>query len=355
MKLEDGQTEDQQDVGLQAEETAACAQKAAQPQEGGKLPLLLDLRFPLSPRYDEHLENGTLKGGAGPCEAYVKALDKEIAATASDFQGYKVVAVRLEGGIPSMMTGTQLRSIMRAIRGGFDFDPGTEFLLRVGPRLLSADLLSSRLSTFKLVLEFDAVSSVGKELRALGEYFDFGTIQDTMELLRCLDLREFSVDLRYGLFYQTEKTMRQSLDEVSALEPVSPTRISLLPYKLRPDGDCAKLVEKGELPAPDPALAEELFRAGDEHVQTLGFAPYARGRYALPGHESAWWKAYREGAAVLGCGLGARSRFEEFETKNTLNFKAYVEHPDDISVTCASSRLLSEEEIAAEHAARLSE
>ena len=315
-----------------------------------KLPLVLDLMFPLNPRYDEHQPADTLLGGEGPCRAYADALAKEIASAAPDFEDYEVAAVRLHGGSPSMMGGTQLRNVMKAVRNGFSLVDEPEFLLQTGARQLSADLLASRLSCFKIVLEFDAVSAMGKELRALGSRFDFGSFLDMLELLKCMNIKEFSFDLRYGLFFQTEKSMREGLDEV--FKTAAP-RLALLPYTMRPAGECAQLVEKGELSLPSAEEAAALFAVGDSLIKEGGYEPYARGRYAHPGHESAWWKAYREGAAVLGCGLGAHSSFEEFESDNTRNFKVYVEHSEDIEAVCARSVVLDEAGVAAERAARL--
>ncbi len=311
--------------------------------------LIVHLTFPLSPRDDEYLPFPPLKGGAGPCGAYCDALASEIAAAAPDFSGYEVASVRLDGAIPSMMSGNQFRGLMRALHRGFALAPRCELSLRVAPLLMSADLIGSLDSAFRLNLDLDFVSAVDKELKTVHALYRYGAVQDMMELVHCFNIEDYGFDVRYGLYHQTPKSLVYSLD--AALD-LSPTHLTLSPFVARPGSRCEAEEKAGELAAVSADARAELLEAGRAHLAEKGFEEYAPGRFALPGHRVAYWEQYAAGCALLGAGLGARSAFEDMELVNTTNFAAYVASPQDPAVTVASSRILSEDELAQEKSRR---
>lgn len=312
--------------------------------------LILHLAFPLSPRRDEYLPFPPLKGGAGPCAAYVAALVEELGAAAPDFAGYSLRAVRLDGAIPSMMSGSQLRDVMRAVHRGFALEGRPEFCLKIAPRLMSADLLASADSAFKLALDIDFVSAEERELAALQAPFNYGCLQDMMELVRCFGIGEFGFALRYGLPCQTPASLAYSIDR--ALDLGAP-RVSLTPFVPLEGSRTARLAASGELPLPDEEGRAGLLEAGREHLAEAGLGEYAPGRFCLPGREDAYTELYAGGCALLGAGLGARSRFEDMELVNTGDFAAYVGAPADPAATVAESRICGAGEDAREAELRL--
>ena len=311
--------------------------------------LIVHLTFPLSPRDDEYLPFPPLKGGAGPCEANCGALASAVAAAAPDFSGYEVASVRLDGAAPSMMSGKQFRGIMRALHKGFALAPRCELSLKVAPLLMSADLVGSLDSAFRLNLDLDFVSAVDRELKEVHALYRYGAVQDMMELVRCFNIGEYGFDVRYGLYRQTPKTLVYSLD---AAIDLGPTHLTLSPFAARPGSRCDSEEKRGELPTVSAEARAELLEAGRAHLAEKGFEEYAPGRFALPGHRVAYWDLYASGCALLGAGLGARSAFEDMELLNTSNFAAYVASPQDPAVTVASSRILAEDETAREKACR---
>lgn len=315
------------------------------PQANAGRGLILHLVFPLSPRRDEYLPFPPLKGGAGPCAAYVGALVEEIGAAAPDFSGRALRAVRLDGAAPSMMSGSQLRSIMRAVHKGFALEGRPEFALKIAPRLMSADLIASADSAFRLALDIDFVSAEERELAALQAPFNYGCIQDMMELVRCFGIKDFGLALRYGLPFQTPATLAYSIGR--ALELGAP-RVSLTPFKPLEGSRTAGLVASGELTLAGEDERAELLEAGRERLAEAGMGEYAPGRFCLPGREDSYTRLYAEGCEMLGCGLGARSRFEDMELLNTSDFAAYVGAPRDPAATVARSRIAGADDAARE-------
>jgi len=303
--------------------------------------LLLNLSFPLCPKACDYCHYRPIKAGAGPASAYVKALMKELEAAAADFSAHSLLAVHLGGGMPAMLKGIELRSLLRCIKSNFKLEGRGEFTVECTPNGLSVDFLSSMDGAFRLRPEFGFLSSNAEELLALGAHYNYGSFQDAMELIRCRDLSDFSFTLLYGLFKQTEKSLVFSIEK--ALELGVP-HICLAPFRLHPDSVCAGMVAQGRLPKPETENYTALYSAGRQKLCKEGFREYAKGHFALPGHESQYLLGSLGGSEVLGAGLLARSRFEDMELLNTGNFKAYVEHPEDPAVSCMKSRILSRKE-----------
>ncbi len=300
-------------------------------------PLLIDVSFPLAPYADEYLPVAPLKGGRGPYAAYVRALCDEAEVAAPDFGDYRVEAVQISGGDPGMMSGNQIRSITRVLHRSFAVPHHTELTVELTPGRISVDFLSSVDSVFRLRPSVRLVSAVPEELIALGARFKLGTVQDLMELFGCRNINDFSFEVSYGLFRQTERSLRYTLEQAVRL---GAGHISLAAFQVRAGSESAHLIESGALTLPSAEQAAQMLEAGEEFLSSHGFENYASGQYALPGHRSACYEARASGCPCLGVGLNARSRFEDMEVVNTGDFAVYVAHPKDPAYTCASSRIV---------------
>jgi oxygen-independent coproporphyrinogen-3 oxidase len=303
-----------------------------------KTPLVMDLAWPLSPRRDDAMPAEPLHGGAGPADVYATALAREAAAVGPDFADVRLVAVRLVGGTPSMMTGAQLRRVMRAVREGFGVGapaaagqdgPKPTFTLGIGVRCATVDLLSRADAAFRLRPEARLVSAVDAELQAIGADWDQDALRLFSELLRCRGVDDWGVQVGVGLPLQTVRSTRYTVDRVLEL---GATHVELAPFAARAGTAVAARAEAGELALGNAA---ELAEVAGERLRAAGYEAYGDGCYALPGRRDPWREAVAAGADVVGAGLGAHSRFDGLETWNTTDFAAYVAAPDDPLVTVA--------------------
>ena len=310
--------------------------------------LVVNVEFPLIPCPSGRSLLPGVTSSAGLCAAYAAALEAEIAAVAPDFAAYRVAAVRIAGSTPGLMTGAQIRALLQAIERNFAVADGTELLMGLEPGRVSADFLENVGRPFRLRPHLPLASALADELCALGRPYGYGAFREVADLLSCYGVDDFGVDLLYGIPRQTPASLATSIGRAAEL---GARRVGLFPLEVAAGTELAAWVaEAGG--AVEGDARRELFRAGRERLESLGFAPHTARRFALPDAQSAFWEAYAGGAALVGIGLGARSSFEDLECVNTRDLKAYVAHPDDPAVTVAACTVLDQKAQLARASAR---
>ncbi len=151
---------------------------------------------------------------------YTELLIREMDRFASRIRkGRRVVQLHWGGGTPTFFSPEQLRLLHHATRERFEFAPDAQIGLEVDPRETTSEHLKvlqelgfNRLSMG--VQDFDP--EVQKAVNRLQtEEMTRGVIEEA----RARGFRSISVDLMYGLPFQTESSFRRTLEKVLSLRP----------------------------------------------------------------------------------------------------------------------------------------
>ncbi len=204
-------------------------------------------------------------------------------------EGRCVSQFHLGGGTPTHLTPEQLRQLTEAVRSRFDFRPGAELSLEVHPSVTTedhmaalADLGYNRLSMG--VQDFDAVVQ-----RRINRFQTFEETARLVEIARDLGFLSVNVDLVYGLPYQTEAGMADTMDRILTIRP---DRLAVYSYAHLPEAFPHQRGFPGEV-IPRGRDKMRLFLIARDALVGGGYEAVGFDHFCLPSDEL--WRAATEG------------------------------------------------------------
>ncbi len=226
-----------------------------------------------------------------PVIEYLHLLEKELDLAASLFKGRVISQLHWGGGTPTFLEDEQISSLMRAIRNHFEFrnDAIGEFSIEIDPRTVDADriahLRGEGFNRLSLGIQ-DFTPEVQKAVNRIQSYDD---TRDVIKAARLCGFRSISVDLIYGLPFQTYTSFKNTLNQVVSLRP---DRISIYNYAHMPARfPSQKRILISDLPKPEEKL--HILELCIELLSANGYVSIGMDHFALPDDELAI--AQREG------------------------------------------------------------
>lgn len=155
-----------------------------------------------------------------PVESYIDALVAEIEGK-SELIGrkQKVSRLHLGGGTPTILSPDLIGRLLTKLLERFEFDDGYEFSVEIDPTDVDGERLAE-LAFFGMtrasvgVQDFDA-----KVQSAIGRKQSLVETNDCIDKLRGLGVDDINLDVLYGLPFQTEQSLSETLDDILAINP----------------------------------------------------------------------------------------------------------------------------------------
>lgn len=172
--------------------------------------------------------NKVITKDTSKADVYLEYLEKEMSLLKPYLHGkHKLAQLHFGGGTPTFLSDEQLERVFNMIREHFDLLPDGEYSIEIDPRKVSRD------SVFHLAkLGFNRMS-VGlqdfdpKVQEAVNRVQSYEEAKMVIDAAREAGFKSVSVDLIYGLPYQTVDTIKKTFDTVLSL---SPDRLALYHY-----------------------------------------------------------------------------------------------------------------------------
>src|SRR6266700_377352 len=256
--------------------------------------------------------------------------------TGNGGEGWAVDTVYIGGGTPSLLEPIHIKNILDVIRATFGVRPASEdgpyrakfeeVTLEADPETVEAEKAAAWMRTGINRVSFGVQSFSDKELVAAGRMHRRADIYRAVPILREAGIRNISFDLIAGLPHQTRESWRQSLDELTALEPehasiylLEVDEGSRLGKELLQGGG---RYSAGAVPSEDEMA--EFYEMALETLRASGYRHYEISNWAKPGFESKHNLKYWRREAYLGFGAGAHSFSGAQRWANVHDAAAYV-------------------------------
>lgn len=254
-------------------------------------------------------------------EAYVEALEKEMAIAGGGEGARRAATVYLGGGTPTTLSVDLLARTIRACGEQFDLLEGSEISIEANPGTVDAADLSAlrRLGVERLSL--GAQSFADQILRLLGRVHTAGETRETYYLARRSGFENINLDLIYSLPTQTLAQWQADLSEAIALQP---EHLSLYCLSVEQDTRLERMISTGELPSPDPDLAAAMYSWAEETLHEAGYEHYEISNWAKPGYRCQHNISYWRNRPYLGFGAGAHSFCHKRRYHNVASPERYL-------------------------------
>ena len=250
--------------------------------------------------------------------SYIDALCKELLLWSSVLKPYPIRTIFFGGGTPSYLPTDDLKRILDLAITNFESDT-SEITIEVNPN----DIEDANIDGFMDVginrISMGTQSFQDSILKTLGRTHSADTAINCYKKLRDKGFDNISLDLMYGIPYQTLKDWKDSLKIVSELEP---DHLSLYCLTLEKHTPMQRMIDIGELEFADDDLAADMYILCEEFLGNKGYEQYEISNWSKPNKESEHNLRYWMNKPFLGVGPGAHSylfknRFNNVKSPNT--------------------------------------
>ncbi len=219
-------------------------------------------------------------------QPYLNHLYKEIAFQAALFDAdRRVEQLHWGGGTPTFINHTQMRELMAVTREHFQLanDEDGEFSIEIDPREADADTMAVLRD-----IGFNRVSLGVQDFntrvqQAVNRIQSEAQTREVITAARALGFRSVSLDLIYGLPYQTVDSFTETLDKVIAMNP---DRLSVFNYAHMPE----KFKVQRQMDAaslPPPAVKLSILQQAITQLTEAGYIYIGMDHFAKPDDELA--------------------------------------------------------------------
>ena len=261
---------------------------------------------------------------------YVEALKIEIQSQNELAKDYIVTSIFFGGGTPSILSGTQMRMLMRVLSRVFEVSVDAEISMEANPGTVTKRKLKAYRNAGINRISFGLQSTNDKELKVLGRIHTYKEFLRSFTLARECGFDNINVDLISAIPNQTVESWETSVRNILKLEPEHISAYSLIVEEGTPFyeayGEGAPLEEL--LPSEEDERL--MYQRTEELLEEAGYHRYEISNYAKEGKECRHNLGYWERKEYLGLGLGSSSLIRNARFKNCDDLELYMEHSDDI-------------------------
>lgn len=254
--------------------------------------------------------------------SYIDALTREIILWGRLLSRPTVHTVFLGGGTPSYLPAEDIVKIMDAVREAFLLEADSENTMESNPGDFDARKLERYLAAGINRLSIGVQSFDDGLLQKLGRRHSAQGATSAYHMAITAGFDNVSLDLMYGLPYQSEEQWEHTLDKVSTLNPA---HMSMYCLTLEGGTPMEQWVKSGQMPEPDQDLAADMYLAAQERMRDQGYRHYEISNWARVGKESRHNLTYWRNEPYIGVGPGAHSYLSDYRFFNLKSPRDYIE------------------------------
>jgi oxygen-independent coproporphyrinogen-3 oxidase len=254
----------------------------------------LYLHVPFCQRKCAYCDFNSYPGQEGLFDDYATALVREIEMAGPAH----IRTVYIGGGTPTVLPLSLLARTVAGVHQAFGVETDAEISIEANPGTVDAAGLTGLRAMGINRLSLGVQSFDDRELRLLGRIHTAAEADQALAAARQAGFDNVNLDLIYGLPGQTTSSWKRTLAQALAL---GPDHLSLYALSVEEGTALAASLARGDLPQPDPDLAERtLLAARYVHYE---ISNWARTPAHLCRHNLTYWR----NEPYLGMGAGAHS------------------------------------------------
>ena len=272
----------------------------------------------------------------------VRAMAEEIQLQQAYLSGEVVETIYFGGGTPSILTGEEVKFLLKAIRITHDVSSAAEITLEANPEDLSPEKLNDFRSAGITRLSIGIQSFDDDVLKYFNRAHSSETAIRSVEYARAAGFHNVSIDLIYAIPGMSNGTWRRNIEQAIALTPQHISAYTLTIEEKTPFG---KWFKQGKLLPVNENVASEQVEILVSLLASSGYRQYEISNFSLPGYESRHNRAYWQGKKYLGIGPSAHSFNQISRQHNVANNHLYVRAVMQGKVPADKETLTKEDQI----------
>ena len=234
--------------------------------------------------------------------------DSYLKAVLFCLEGYRdkingsIDTVYFGGGTPSFFGGERIKAVLSYIKNNYRLMRDAEITVECNPSSVDEALVKCLSESGVNRISMGMQSAVDKERAVLGRLSDREKIRECIRLFRLYGINNISLDLMLGIPYQSEESLRESIEFVSSTDV---SHVSAYMLKIEEDTDFHRLRDTLALPDEDEVC--ELYLYAVRELGKRGYSQYEISNFSKNGYESRHNLRYWHCEEYLGVGPSAHS------------------------------------------------
>lgn len=269
-----------------------------------------------------------------PVEAYVDVLLQELEAYDTCLpKGLGIRRLHLGGGTPTLLTADLMTRLLDRVFERFQPVSDFEFSVEIDPTEANPKVLKV-LADHNMTRASVGVQDFNNQVQtAIGREQSFEQTADVIGALRQNGVNSLNIDLLYGLPFQTNQSISDTIDRIISLRP---DRLALYGYAHVPHVSKRQVMIPDET-LPDPESRYKMAQLAKVRLTSHGYTPLGIDHFALPSDSltRAWtqgtmrrnFQGYTDDPCptLLGMGASAISQFAQGYVQNAVSTAAYTD------------------------------
>jgi oxygen-independent coproporphyrinogen-3 oxidase len=276
-------------------------------------------------------------------DRYVDALCSELAILKADAGALK--SLYIGGGTPTILNEYCLERLFVCIHDNFAFDAAAEISIEANPGTLTRSKVEMIKSLGINRMSIGVQSFNENELRTLGRVHGRDDTFSALEMIKQAGVKNYSLDLMYGIPGQTMRSWKDTLSLATGLSPVHISAYELTPEEKTP---LYHLISKERISMPGEDSILGMYDCVVGFLSSNGYDHYEISNYALQGFKCVHNLNYWDRGEYIGAGAGAHSFLEGVRRHNTCDIGEYVRDLGSGLIPVSESREITHEEAARE-------
>ncbi|HEY0284907.1 MAG TPA: radical SAM family heme chaperone HemW [Vicinamibacterales bacterium] len=245
------------------------------------------------------------------------------------------------GGTPSLLTPTEIRSIIDAGCDSLGLTADAEITLEANPETVTAFTLEQFRTAGVNRLSFGVQSFRDEELKRLGRLHTAERAMQAVELARAAGFDNVSIDL---MMWLPGQDVAQWLTSVDAAIRVNADHLSLYILEVYPHLPLKQDIDRyGWTQVPDDAAAD-MYESAMARLDAAGYEQYEISNVSRAGRESRHNVKYWTDGDWLGFGPGAHSTWDGTRWRNLASTEEYIDRIARGESAVVDRRTLTDEE-----------
>jgi oxygen-independent coproporphyrinogen-3 oxidase len=272
-----------------------------------------------------HYCNFYFTTSTGNKDKFIEALLREIELSKDYLEGEKIETLYFGGGTPSLLSCSEISSIVKKLGSVYDLSGLKEFTLEANPDDLNPEkikelsqLRSLGLNRFSIGVQsfFDA------DLKYMNRAHNSAEALESIKRVQDAGFENITIDLIYGTPTMDDEQWLENLNTIFALNI---PHISSYALTVEPKTNLDKKIKKGESKPVSEERAASQFNILMNEMRKAGYEQYEISNFAKPGkyaiHNSNYWS----GKKYLGLGPSAHSYNKAARRWNVANNINYIQ------------------------------
>ena len=223
------------------------------------------------------------------------------------------------GGTPSLLSFDEIDKIFDSVNSTFNVLDNAEITFEVNPGTVSKEKLCYIASKGVNRISIGLQSIHDNEMKILGRIHNYSDFLNAYHWSRDAGINNINVDLMYGIPTQTEKSLMQTLDAVTSLNPEHISLYGLILEEGTPFFD-----KQYDLPLPELDEECDMYDMAISFLKERGYSHYEISNYSYKGFECKHNLKYWHCDEYVGVGVAAYSYFDKCRYGNSRDIYEYL-------------------------------